>query len=651
MSDKGMGNDSSAELEAARVRIRELEGDLARERTKGDAYAKMLASVPASVIQTDSELKIIFISKFGEGYVPAEVIGRYVFDFAPPEVEQMGRAVMLRVFQTGTSEVMEGVGEMSPDGKTSRFRTYVSALDDSEGHRTLVMMAFDIMGEVSREAALEQSEEQLRLAAEATGLGLWSWDISTGEFRWNSRMHEIFGDASPLNERAFLARVHPEDMPIVQEALVRMRQTNVLEIPPHRVSREDQVLRWMIASGRVIATRDGQSDQLVKRHCVGGTLDVTEQREMQSRLMHAEKMEAVGRLAAGIAHNFNNMLSVMLPTLEKIRRDAKGGPMPVGIEEAHVAGWRAAEMVQQLMTFARGNVDSNVVGAGEGIIDDVVRTALLLARTTFGEDITVEERIDPLGHHLVRGATEIEQAIVNVLVNARDAIRATERPGTISVDLREGRPGETPTHALLTIADTGSGMPSRVARRVFEPFFTTKGSKGTGLGLAMVDTVVRGLGGTVSCQSREGAGSAFTFRIPVEKARTPSPMPRKGDGELVLVVDDEAVFLKTVNAILQEGGYRTAVASSTETASKLLEERSEVALVLLDRTMPGCSPMDLARSIRRERPDIRIVLFSGRELVDEDRDAVDDVLQKPATMSQILDMVRKTLGRERSAAF
>jgi PAS domain S-box-containing protein len=499
--------------------------------------------------------------------------------------------------------------------------------------------------------ALRESEAKLRMAVDAAGIGLWSWDPQRDLVVWEPALSAMFGlppGTAPIGRDGFLALLHPDDRERVRARLAAMKGPGRW-VDEYRIVRADGAVRWMQARGMMI--RAGDSDRVL-----GAIIDVTETRQRDEQLRQAQKLEAVGQLTAGVAHNFNNMLMGVLPNLELAARRSNAEVLPL-IECARDSAIRAADLVRQLMTYAgRNRLATRTVED----LGPLTARAVDLCRTTFDKRITFDQTYDADATARV-DATQIEQALLNVLINARDAVADVERAPRVSIEVTMVRAGadeleeRAGDHVRVRVSDNGVGMDEATTKRVYEPFFTTKDvGKGTGLGMATAHTIVREHGGFIVCVSALGRGTTFSLYLPFERSRArverapPSTPPARGT-ETVLVVDDEPAIRRVVALMLRGAGYTAHEAASGREALERLADRAlarEVALVLLDVSMPGISRRELREHLR-ELTRARVVYFTGYGLdaADVGGDAQDVVLHKPTTEEILLRTVRQVLDR------
>ena len=499
--------------------------------------------------------------------------------------------------------------------------------------------------------ALRESQDKLRLAVDATGIGLWSWDIGRDQVTWEPTLAALFGlpaGTAPVGREGYLALVHPEDRERAGKRIAEGVESGRWE-DEHRIVRADGVVRWVLVKGSVT---HGEGGPFV----VGALIDVTERKQRDEQLRQAQKLEAVGQLTAGIAHNFNNMLMSVLSNLEVAGKRAPADLMPL-LGSAADSARRAAELVRQLMTYSgRNRIKARTVEDVEAL---VVR-ALELCRNTFDRRIAFEETYEA-GAFVRVDATQLEQALLNVLINARDALetsqihapRITVSIGVVRAGASElgGRDGDW---VRICIGDNGVGMDAATAQRIYDPFFTTKEvGRGTGLGLATTHTILHEHGGFIVCDSAQGRGTTLTLYLPAESGpsrehEAPAPeLQTAGGSETVLVVDDESALRNVVAVILRSSGYTALQAASGTEALELLADSavaSKVALVLLDVSMPGLPRRELRRRLR-ELTRARFVYFTGYALDAADADPDDLVLEKPVTQERLLWTIRQVLDR------
>jgi len=382
-------------------------------------------------------------------------------------------------------------------------------------------------------------------------------------------------------------------------------------------------------------------------------------RRSQEELSQARKMEAVGRLAGGVAHDFNNLITVIHGYAELVEESLpEAGPARADIREVKRAAERAADLTAQLLAFSRKQIlQPRVVS-----LNEIVRRMEKMLPRMIGEDIELAILLHPDAGNVKADPGQIEQVIMNLAVNSRDAM---PRGGTLSIMTGAVGPGDAFTHAemrpahyvTMTIADTGVGMDAETRARVFEPFFTTKEmGKGTGLGLATVYGIIKQSEGYIYCTSEPGTGTSFQVYLPrvfEPRSADPSqPLPERAarGGVTILLVEDEEALRRYCRSILQRSGYAVLEAGSSEEALDVVKStHPNLGLLLTDVVLPRASGPELAKKLRSLLPDLKILFMTGysEDLVSrhEMLPPGADVLEKPFDATVLLGRIQKALSR------
>jgi two-component system, cell cycle sensor histidine kinase and response regulator CckA len=390
-----------------------------------------------------------------------------------------------------------------------------------------------------------------------------------------------------------------------------------------------------------------QADELAESNLrLQSSLD--ELAKAQQQLVQASKMEALGRLAGGIAHDFNNLLTVILSTADLMQEDiASEDPIRRDLITLVEAAQRASALTRQLLTFGRRRPGKPQHLELHPLLTDMSR----LLRRLIGEDVTLELRLEARYDHIEADPAQIEQVVMNLVLNAREAM---PWGGTVVLETSLGRPEGVSSGSpmlMLAISDTGTGMDAATRARVFEPFFTTKASQGgTGMGLATVYGIVQQLGGSVQVHSQPGQGARFEVFLPRSGVVEEDGDPEAARRVTVLVVEDEPAIRRLVARILGRRGYEVLAAPDGETGLRRFSEREDIALVLTDIVMPGLDGVGMAQELRSRRPDLPVLFMSGypgdnRPGLDEDD--LDLLIDKPFTPDQLLERVEQVLTRAR----
>ena len=503
----------------------------------------------------------------------------------------------------------------------------------------------------------EESEDRLRLALEAGRMGYWDYDFRTKAVFRSDEACRIYGFGPgelPPTHEALLEFVHPEDRDRLREAnatAVFARES--LDID-YRIINSEGRTRWIAERGHVRFDSNGCPIRML-----GVVMDVTEQKTLEEQLHQSRKLESIGALAGGVAHDFNNILTAIMLYAELAEKGADPG------SETHefagkirVASERASNLTRQLLAFAR----KQVVRPQVVDLNTLVRRAGDLLNRLLGEDIEISYHLATDLWPARVDAAQMEQVLLNLAINARDAMpdggKLTVMTRNLTVDGENQRlaagvaAGE---YLLVSVTDDGIGMTNAQQLRVFEPFFTTKGvGKGTGLGLASSYGIVKQSGGDIWVESEPGKGSTFHFCLP-RAAEHPGreraedvPLGRRGAGT-ILLVEDEPMVRETGALALRSRGYHVIEAKDGEDALQVAtRHKGTIDLLLTDVRMPRMAGHLLAEKLRLARPGVRVLYMSGNA----DRTALRKDLksgaagfwQKPYTSATLASAVMDALA-------
>jgi two-component system, cell cycle sensor histidine kinase and response regulator CckA len=540
----------------------------------------------------------------------------------------------------------------------AEFFGRVSRPPDEELLRTFGSLGSQIGQFIERQRtqrALRAAEQRLQHVVTSSPSVLFTLavvDESVRGISWISgNLKELLG-YSPEEAYApdwWLGNIHPEDRDRVAQAHAELFDSG-RAAHEYRFRHRDGNYRWTRGEIRLIR---GESVEVV-----GSWSDVTERRQLEEQFRQSQKMEAVGRLAGGVAHDFNNLLTIINGYGELMLGNLPNAdPNRELVREVVAAGERASGLTRQLLAFSRKAIIEPRVLDLRAVVTDVER----MLRRIVGEDVQLSVAADPEVGAVRADPGQVEQVILNLVVNARDAmprggriiieVRNVELDETYSRTRPDARPGP---HVLLAVTDTGCGMDEATVARVFEPFFTTKGERGTGLGLATVHGIVRQGGGHVSVDSEVGHGTAFKVYLPRAENPRPAAGARPGGAaaprgsETVLLVEDEEGVRKLTRYVLLACGYTVVGARDGAEALRLAEQHTgRIALLLTDVVMPGMSGREVAERLGKMHPGIKVLFVSGYTDDEVVRHGILEAqvafLQKPFSPTSLAVKVREVL--------
>ena len=507
------------------------------------------------------------------------------------------------------------------------------------------------------EDALRESEARTQLALAAGRMGVWDLDLATDRLMWSDTLAAAWGrtpEQAPTTTEEFLAMVHPDDREAIAEGFRNVLRDGTLLVNELRTDAPDGRTRWVAARAEVQRDADGKPMRVI-----GVGMDVSEHKLLEEKLRQAAKMEAIGQLAGGVAHDFNNLLTVIRGYAELLALGLPAdGRQREDVDQIMAAADRATGLTRQLLAFSRKQVvqpmlvDLNRVVAG---------TAAMLRRL-IGEHIDLVTITASEPANVLADPGELEQILMNLAVNARDAMPGGGRlsietshvtyDGVYTLGPFTVKPGR---YVMLAVSDNGLGMDEKTKERIFEPFFTTKErGLGTGLGLATVYGIVKQCNGSVWVYSEPGLGSTFKVYLPHAAADSGAdaaavePAPAPTGNETILLVEDEAAVRRLARVMLESAGYRVLVATTAQEAEELLEQHGAIDLLLTDVIMPGTSGPTLHARLAAKQPGLRAMFMSGYTddaVVAHGLPAGVLFLQKPFTAGGLRTKVREALQR------
>jgi PAS domain S-box-containing protein len=636
-------------------------------RESEERYQAVFERHPLAMLVWDAETKRFLavndaaVAQYG--YSRDELLALTIWDIRPEEEIPHGRALIERL--PPGRHVFPGLRHRRKDGTS--FVVDIVAHDVVwDGRPARLLLAADATERNRAEAALRESEERLRLVLRASNDAVYDWNVGGGMVHFSGA--DIFGYGHGDQDYEidwWVQRLHPDDRARVEATLDAAIAGNADSwSEEYQFLRSDGTYAAVLDRGLIVRGLDGKSVRMI-----GCMADLTERRRLEDQLRQSQKMEAVGRLAGGVAHDFNNVLTVVKSFSEFLLEDLdKLDPRRADVEEIARAADRAAALTRKLLAFSRKQVmrpeplDLNTL---------VVGMEKMLQRL-IGEDMHIVTALDRELMTVEADPSSIEQVILNLAVNARDAMPdggivtiGTKNEILERTDAAWGiEPGR---YAALSVTDTGHGMDAETVARVFEPFFTTKEQgKGTGLGLAMVYGIVKQSGGHVSVESRPGHGTTFTVYLPqpvdfptgepqsAAQNVAQNTEPKRGalvthGGETILVVDDEEAVRSSTRRALERAGYAVVAATDGAEALRLFTEYDgAVQMLITDVVMPGLGGRELVGRLKIMSPRLPVLFVSGYTEEGVRKQGVLEpgaaYLEKPFTPEKLLRKVREVLA-------
>ncbi len=496
-----------------------------------------------------------------------------------------------------------------------------------------------------REALTRQQE--LRESQAVAKVGSWTTDLLTMSVTWSRETHHIFGtdpeDFAPTHA-GFLDLVHPDDRVAVNAAFLGSLETPEPQEIEHRVVVTGRRPKFVKERWQTFFDAEGRA-----MRAVGTCQDITAQKSAEAERLRSQRLESIGNLAGGIAHDLNNVLAPILMSIALLKEDERDAERLETLQTVEECALRGAGLVRQVLTYARGRVDVRTPVDVSMLVRNVAR----VLQETFPRGVTLHVEAPPDLPPVLGDVTQLHQVLMNLAVNARDAVNGTGR-----IDLRVSEVATlTGAGLLIEVEDNGCGIPPDVQDQMFDPFFTTKAvGHGTGLGLSTVQSIVSSHGGVIRVTSEVGRGTVFQVTLPAtdavgvhDDASVVGDLP-KGASQTVLVVDDEEGILQMARKTLERHGYRVRLAHHGGEALEVFSENpGAIAVVVTDMSMPFMDGPTTIRRLRAVDPHIRIIASSGLESVGGAAAAIGSepvlFIAKPYSAEVLLRAVGKVLAQ------
>jgi len=624
-------------------------------RESREQLASILDTTIDGIITIDDAQRIVLFNAAAEKIFrcsAAEAVGQPIERFIPERFRQTHRGQVRAFGQGGITQGTMGVRTvygLRADGEEFPMEASISKVEVGERklytviHRDITESLRANERLIEQAAMLDQSHEAIAVRDLDNRIRYWSRG-SERLYGWTAE--EVVG--RPVQEL-----IYRGDLSRLEEATRIVIEKGAWNGELRHITRGG---KEVIVEGHWTLVRDAEGKP---KTILAINTDVTEKKRLEAQFLRAQRLESIGTLASGIAHDLNNILSPITMGAQMLQMKQQDEQSRRLLEVMRVNAERGAEMIKQLLSFARGTAGERVLIQPKHLIREIVG----IAQETFPRSIRIEQHL-PEGMWVINGdATQLHQALMNLCVNARDAM---PNGGALTIEaenqtldeiyagmLKGASPGK---YVVITITDTGHGIPPEIIDRIFDPFFTTKEpGHGTGLGLATVQGIVTGHDGFITVENQPGLGTKFKIYLPAHEAASRKEVEERqgeiplGNGEMILVIDDEAAIREMTRTTLERFGYRALTADNGATALGIFaSHKEEIGVVITDMMMPVMDGPVTIRALQKLNPQVRIIASSGLtesiEAADLDRLGVKTFLTKPYDAKTLLKTVAQALS-------
>jgi len=666
IKSKGADIKQLVESFSSMVTMRSQFEDQIREREEN--LSLTLDSIGDAVIVTDNRGFVTRMNPIAEeltGWEINDALGRPLFNIfniidsinhieAPNPVE--------KVIESGqVVDLASNTILISRQRNEYQISDSAAPINNQSGDIIGVILVFrDVTKEQTLQQDIRQSEKRLIMALKGTNAGLWDWNLEQDTAYYSSRWYEIYGLKSVerhTQNSVWEKMIYPDDLQKVKYLLTSyLDGEGDFYKSVHRIIDSQGKIHWVAEQGSI--TEYNESGK--PKRLVGTIHDITDQHRHDEELRRSQKMDALGKLTGGVAHDFNNILSIILGFAELVKMEyGDDARLIESIDEISQAGLRGQKLTQNLLAFSR----KKEAQAEKVNLNDLLRETETMLAKSITVRIDLQLKLEEGLWNTCIDSSDFKDTLLNLTLNAAHAITENGRiilnTSNILLSKSDAYPLNLPAgeYVVFSITDSGSGMNESIRSKIFDPFFTTKGDKGTGLGLSQVYGFIQRSNGAIKVYSKKGEGTRFTLYFPrmlgenIGKNITSELLNEQKYGhETILIVDDEPGMRKVASKILSRYGYQTIIADNGKAALDILANTKNIDLVLSDIIMPGINGYQLAKRIMRDYPDIQIQLASGYsddKGKDEGlKDLENNILHKPYSTHELLNCVRTILDKQ-----
>ena len=626
------------------------------ERKKAEQELRLMAQTIASaqdcITITDLENKFLFVNDAFQhtfGYTAQELLGKDVAILRSPATTTADSDRILRNTQDGGwhGEIIN----RRKDGTDFPVELWTSVVKDEAGSGVAIVgVARNITDRQVANEHLRKSEEQFRLIAENVADMIAVVDLEGRRIYNSPSYRNILGDPESLKATDAFQEIHPDDVARVRRVFQETVRTGIGQRIEYRFLLRDGSIRDIDSKGSVIRGSDGKISQVIIV-----SRDVTEEKRLAAQFLRAQRMESIGTLAGGIAHDLNNVLAPIMMAIEVLRDKM---PDPGGqkiLNMIETSAKRGADIVKQVLAFGRGVKGERILVQLKHVVNELVKISI----ETFPKSIEITTDIPRDLWMVYADPTQMHQVLLNVLINARDAmpgggiLKISAENITLNESYSRTHPdAKRGAYICIVITDTGAGIPANIQEKIFEPFFTTKEiGMGTGLGLSTTLAIIKSHEGFINLHSEEGKGTTFRIYIPATGASSTAAAASEeadlptGHGELILIIDDEAAIREITKETLKAHGYKAMTASDgAEGVAIFAENKRRIKVVITDIMMPVMNGTAAILALKKINPDVKIIAASGLATKGQIPTPLDSNVQAFVTKPYTAEKLLKTLA-------